>query len=265
MVFILYLLVFLLGGAVGSFLNVLISRSVAGKDWVRGRSQCDHCAQPLSWYDMIPVLSYLVYRGRSRCCGKSLTPQHVIVETLMGSLFVWWLAMGSLFFRLVTEPLATVQPLFWLITGILLSGIFVADLFYGLIPSPFVAAGVVFTLLYRIGLGWAGVYQWRDLALSLAAAVLAWGFFYFLRAVTHEKGMGDGDVILAFLLGLLLGWPRVLVGVLASFVIGAAVSLILVIVGNKKMSSTVPFGPFMIIGTAVALIWGENILHLIAG
>lgn len=260
-----YVLVFMLGAAIGSFLNVLISRSIEGKDWVHGRSRCDVCGTPLAWYDMIPVFSYALYRGRSRCCGKPFSPQHIIVEGLIGSLFVWWLAVGSLFFRLVTEPLATVQPLFWLITGVILLSIFVTDLFYGLIPSPFVTIGAVFTLVYRLGLSSAGAYQWKDFWLSIVSALLAWGFFFFLRAVTRGKGMGDGDVILAFFLGLLLGWPRIAVGILSSFVIGAAVSLILVAFGSKKMRSTIPFGPFMIIGTAVALIWGGEILRLIVG
>ena len=260
-----YLLVFWVGASVGSFLNVLIMRTIQGRDWVRGRSVCDHCGKELHWYEMVPLLSYACYRGRSRCCGRPLSIQHPVVETLVGLLFVWWLTIGSLFFRLVAEPLSTLQPLFWLLLGLILISILVSDLFYGLIPSPFVGAGVVLVLLYRLILAFSGVYQWSDYLFSLGAAAGAWAFFWFLRYVTKEKGMGDGDVILAFLMGLVLGWPKIMIGVLASFVTGSIISLGLVLSGSRKLRSTVPFGPFMIIGIAVALLWGKQLLTLITG
>lgn len=263
--FLTYFLLFMLGASVGSFLNVLISRSIAGKDWVKGRSVCDHCGQSLTWYDTIPVFAFMIYRGKSRCCHKSLSIQHPVVEILTGMLFVWWLAVGSLFFRLVTHPLSTLQPLFWLLTGLILVGIFITDLFYYVIPTYFVGAGVFLVSVYRIILGIAGAYQWRDLGLSFAAATGAWAFFWFLRYITQGKGMGDGDVILAFFLGLLLGWPKTPVGLLLSFVIGAAVSLVLVAGDKKKMKSTVPFGPFMITGTVITLIFGETLLKILWG
>ena len=255
----------MLGASVGSFLNVLISRSIAGKDWVKGRSVCDHCGRNLSWFDTIPVFAYLFYRGRSRCCHKPLSIQHPVVEILTGMLFVWWLAVGSLFFRLVTHPLSTLQPLFWLLIGLVLVGIFITDLFYYVIPTYFVAAGITLVMIYRITLGVAGVYQWHDLWLSIASAIGAWAFFWFLRYITKERGMGDGDVILAFFLGLLLGWPKTPIGLLLSFVIGAAVSLLLVVGRRKKMHSTVPFGPFMIVGTVIALTFGDTLWHMITG
>lgn len=254
-----YILIFFLGAAIGSFLNVMISRSLEGEAWVKGRSRCDHCGKVLAWYDMIPLLSYLAYRGRSRCCRKSLSMQHPIVEALTGTLFVWWLAVGTLFFNLVAEPLSTLQPLFWLLIGLLLTGILVTDLFYGMIPTLFVGAGLVLVILYRVALGWAGVYNWQDLAMAVLAALLSAGFFGLLRILTRGKGMGEGDVILALLLGLLLGWPRMVVGILASFVLGAAVAVVLVALGQKKMGSTVPFGPFMVAGIIVALIYGDQI------
>ena len=92
------LLLFFLGASVGSFLNVLVVRTVEGGDWVRGRSRCDHCQNNLSWYDMVPLLSFLLLRGKSRCCNKPLAMIHPMVEFLMGALFVWWYVMGSVFF-----------------------------------------------------------------------------------------------------------------------------------------------------------------------
>lgn len=253
----------MIGASVGSFLNVLIMRMIEGEDFIKGRSHCDHCRKTLTWYEMIPIVSFLWYRGRSRCCKKPLSYQYPIVEALIGVLFVWWILMGALFFRLVTSPLSTMQPVFWLVIAIILMGIFVTDLFYGLIPSPFVWGGVVLTGLYRIGLVMAGAYQGVDLFLSILSAIGASGFFWLLRSITKGKGMGEGDVILAVLVGFILGWPRVVVGVMSSFIIGAVVAIGLIMVGKKKFGQTVPFGPFMITGIIVGLLWGERVLSLL--
>lgn len=258
-----YIFVFVVGTAIGSFLNVLIMRMIKGENFVTGRSRCDHCKKTLSWYDMIPIVSYCWYKGYSRCCKVRLSLQYPIVESLVGILFVWWLLVGTLFFRLVASPLSTMQPLFWLVIAIILIGIFVTDLFYGLIPSPFVWGGVVLTIIYRVILMMAGVYQGLDLFLSIIVGIGASGFFWLLRYITKGKGMGEGDVILAVFVGILLGWPRVVVGVMSSFILGAVIALILMFFGKKKFGQTIPFGPFMIMGVVVGLLWGEQILTML--
>lgn len=259
-VLLLFILLFVTGTAVGSFVNVMISRSIAGEKWATGRSKCDYCGRTLQWFDLFPIFSYLAYGGKSRCCRKPLSLQHPIVELMFGTLFVWWYFVGSIFFRLMTHPLSIIQPGYWLMIGLILLIIGLTDLFYGLIPTLLVTVGVVMTIIYRLILATAGIYQWSDLGLSLIAAIGAWAFFYSLYIATNKQGMGDGDVVLAFLLGLILGWPKMVVGVLASFVIGAIISLGLIAASKKKMKSTVPFGPFMIAGMVFALIYGNQML-----
>lgn len=265
MLWFIYLTLFLIGTAVGSFLNVLINRSIGGESWVTGRSRCDHCGKPLRWFDLVPVFSYLVYRGKSRCCRKELSLQHPVVEILTGMLFVWWMAIGSAFFQLVTHPLPLVQYGYWLIIGVILLIILAMDLFYGLIPIFFVSAGIVITLIYRLALILSGVYKANDLGLAVISAAGAWLFFRFLRAITKGKGMGEGDEYLAILVGLVLGWPRVLVGIMGSFILGAFIATPLVLFGSKNLKSSVPFGPFMIAATAIALVFGQKILQMIWG
>lgn len=242
---------------------MLIMRMIVGEEFVKGRSHCDHCRKTLAWYEMIPIFSFLFLKGRSSCCKKKLSYQYPIVEVLIGILFVWWVVMGTLFFRLVMSPVSTMQPLFWLVVGVILTGILIADLFYGLIPSPFVWGGVLLTVLYRLSLIFAGVYRGVDLIWSMVSAVGAAGFFWFLRFITKGKGMGEGDVILAVLVGLILGWPRVFVGVMSSFILGALISVLLLVFGKKKFGQTIPFGPFMVLGVLVGLLWGEKILILL--
>lgn len=248
-----YLLIFFLGAAVGSFLNVLVSRTVEGEAWVSGRSRCDHCRKELLWYEMVPLLSYLVMRGRSSCCGKRLSYQHPLVEGLVGLLFVWWVALSSAFFLLVTEPGRTVQPLFWLVTGVILVAIAIADLYYGVIPLPFVLLGAGLAVVYRVILIFGGAYQLPDLGKSLLSAISLSGFYGLLRVVTRGRGMGEGDVWLALYLGLLLSWPRVWIGTMAAFITGAIVGVGLIVFKIKSRKETIPFGPFMVLGALIGL------------
>jgi leader peptidase (prepilin peptidase)/N-methyltransferase len=257
-----YVLIFFLGAAVGSFLNVLVNRTVEGGDWVTSRSACDYCGKTLAWFDMVPVLSFLWYRGRSRCCKKPLSYQHLVVETLVGVLFVWWVALSAAVFRLVSGPGATVQPLFWLVTGIILLAILVADLYYGVIPLPFLFLGTALVLMYRGVLVIGGDYQLLDLGRSVVTALGAAGFYQGLRVITKGKGMGEGDVWLAGYLGLVLGWPRMLPATMLAFILGATVGVILLVSKRKTMKQTLPFGPFMILGAAIALRWGERIVEI---
>lgn len=115
--FLVTLLLFFLGTIVGSFVNVVIHRSIEGEQWIKGRSKCDHCGKVLPWYDMFPLLSYFVLQGKSRCCHKPLSISHPVVEFLTGILFVWWYWGGTFFFQLAQAPFSVVQPFFWLIAN----------------------------------------------------------------------------------------------------------------------------------------------------
>jgi prepilin signal peptidase PulO-like enzyme (type II secretory pathway) len=258
-----FVLVFFLGASIGSFVNVLIDRSIAGKDWVKARSICDHCRKQLSWYDMIPLFSYWFYGGKSRCCKKPLSLRHPIVEGLFGALFVWWLAIGFLFFRLATAPLSLVQPVFWLTIAILLVIIAMADFLYGVILMMPIWLGIAWVLLYRVVLLSFGAYSPRDFGLMLLYAAGAYCFLWSLRVVTRGRGMGDGDPYLIFLTTLLVGPSRALMAVLLAFVLGAVVGLILIASGVKQRHESMPFGPFIVMGAGAALLWGETLIRLI--
>lgn len=254
-----FCLTFFLGASVGSFVNVLIDRTILGENWVSGRSHCDKCGKTLAWYDMVPVLSFLTYRGKSRCCKKRLTNRYPIVEILVGLLFVWWLAVGFWFFRLVSAPLSMVQPGFWLITGILLAILALSDLFYGVVLMPVVWIGSVLTLLYRAVLWYYGAHQLFDLQMAVVLGIAFYTFFWLLYKLTKGRGMADGDMYVALYMGLLLGWPRGMVAMILSFVIGASVGVILITTKIRSRKDTLPFVPFMVTGILVALVWGTQI------
>lgn len=248
---------FIMGAAVGSFINVVISRSLVHEQWVKGRSYCDHCRKPLRWFDMFPLLSYLALGGRSRCCHQKLSISHPVVEFLTGTLFVWWFWGGSLFFQLTKAPFQIIQPAFWLIVGLLLLIIFFIDLWYMIIPDWAVGGLFVITLLYRLALTITGVMIREDLFFTLLASAVIGLFFFLLWKI---KGMGFGDVKFSVSMALLLGWPLILVGLFLSFIIGALVGVAAVLLKKKTLKQAIPFGPFLVIGTVMTLVFGDQLI-----
>lgn len=249
-------LLFYLGAIFGSFLNVLVVRTIGGESWVTGRSHCDYCRRQLKWYENIPIFSFLWLKGRCHSCRKPIGATHWLLEVLTGVLFVWWWWGGFLFFKLTQHPLTILQPLFWLVVGMLLLTIFISDLKYLLILDSAVTGLFIVALLYRTYLFAAGIMQpndwWQMWLISLAALT----FFVLLNLLTKGKGLGMGDVKLIFPLGLLLGWPRLLVAIQVAFLVGALVGVAMIGLKVTKLKQPIAFGPFLILGTVAALLWG---------
>ncbi len=250
---------FILGASVGSFLNVMVYRSMRDQDWVSSRSKCDHCGQKLKWFDNLPLLSYLLLRGKSRCCRQSLGLTHPVVELLTGSLFVWWFWGGTLFFKLVQSPLSTLQPIFWLLVGVLLIGILIADWLYMIIPDLLVGALILMAFFYRAILVSLGAMQPLDLLYMFLSTLSLAAFFAGLWLVTKGRGLGFGDVKYAVAMGLILGWPRILVAVFLAFILGSLVSLFLIFLKKKQFGQRIAFGPFLVVGTVLALVMGSQL------
>jgi len=204
----------------------LIKKKKLG-DW----SVCDFCGKQLNWFDNIPVISWLVLKGKSRCCGKKLPISYPLVELLVGILFLFnhnifgYFIIVFLVFSAFFDLKWMILPDFSTVILILLSLFFVKDISF--------------------------VY----------AAIGAAGFLYLLYLITKGKGMGFGDVKLAVFMGLFLGWPKIIVAFYVAFIVGAIVGLISIILKKKKLKSEIPFGPFLIFGTLVAWWWGKFVIN----
>jgi len=242
-------LVGVFGLCLGSFANVLIYRlnaDRAPKFW-QGRSLCPKCKHGLSWADNIPLLSFVVLRGKCRYCKKSISWQYPVVELTMAVAFVcgWGL----------TSQLGVLGRLGVLGIEVCLIVIFFSDLKYQLIPDEMIATGAAIRAISHIsnirGLGW-------DIVTGLGTAVV----FVFVFFLTKQKGLGFGDVKLAFLMGLLLGWPKILVALWSAFILGGGVAVILLLLKRTTFSARIALGPFLVIGVAVAALWSERILAL---
>lgn len=250
---------FVLGAVIGSFISVVILRSISGEDWVNGRSRCDTCKTVIAWYDNIPLVSFAVLRGKCRYCKEPILPLHPMVEVLTGVLLVWWYWGGLIFFQLTQTPLSILQPLFWLAVGLLLIYLFIIDLNYMILPDKPVFLLLIIAILYRVLLVGTGIMQVSDLYSTLLAAVASFAFFFALWFFTKGRGMGFGDVKLVVPLALLLGAQKMLICLFLAFIIGAVAGILLILFGKSKMKTAIPFGPFLILGTALSLIWGDAV------
>ncbi len=253
---------FIMGTVWGSFLNVVIIRSGKGKSFIKGRSQCDKCKHQLAWKDNIPLVSFLFLGGKCAYCHKKISIMNPVMELLTGVFFVWWFWVGFGFFRLVGSPWSVVQPMFWLIVGLVFIVIFVVDLLYMIIPfwlNLFLFSTV---MVYKIFLVSTGNMQSFDFAMALMSGISLALFFVVANMITKKikgvDGFGLGDVYLAPSLGLILGWPKILPAIMSSFVIGSIVGIFLLIRRDKKFGDYLPFGPFLILGTVIGLLFGQT-------
>jgi len=277
-----YYLIFAIGACWGSFLNCLIYRWEQGQKLNQGRSFCPKCRHQLGFWDLVPVLSFIFLRRKCRYCQKPIAWQYLAVEIATGLIFV---LIFNFKFLICQEPLASLAVIpselrnqflifnfknwielfyYWFVASCLLV-IFIYDLKHYIIPDKAVYSAIIVVFLFRI-LNLFGnlkleIRNYDPLLNSLLAAVVAFGFFFCIWAISRGRYMGFGDVKLAFLMGLFLGWPNVLLAFFTAFLSGALVGVGLMILGRKKMRSQVPFGPFLIFGAFLAWFWGGPIIN----
>lgn len=238
---------FLLGLCVGSFLNCVVWRLNHDCSPLRGRSFCPKCKHKLGWKDNIPLLSFVLLRGKCRYCRSPISWQYPIVELATGILAVVSFQLS------VVRGESSLSTVYYLLITFTLIAIFVSDLRYQTIPDEIVYPSMVLAVIFHL----RGVPQAQPhLGGVLLSAFGAAGFFYFLVLITHGRGMGTGDVKLVALMGLVLGWPKIVVALFLAFLTGAVVGVILLVMGKKKANSHIPFGPFLTAATLISLFWG---------
>ncbi len=247
--------IFVLGLFIGSFINVLADRLPRNESVIKSRSRCDKCKKTLKWYDLIPLLSFIILKGKCRYCSIPLSFYYPIIEFTTGTMF----AITTLFvvnnFQL---PITNYQLLITLIYHLFIISslivIFFADLKYGIIPDKIIFPAIFVSLLYII----LNTYY----LIPILSAVGAGLFFLLLFLITKGHGMGFGDVKFSFLIGLILGFPNIIVSLYVAFLTGAIVGCILIIWRKKRLFGTaIPFGPFLVIGTLTAIFFGDTLIQ----
>lgn len=234
-----YFFVFLFGLIVGSFLNCVIYRLETGRSFLQGRSFCPHCKHQLSFWDLIPVFSFLFLGGKCRYCYQKISWQYPLVE----------LATGIIFFQTATMVSNISTGVYLLLIIPFLVVIFVYDLKHYIIPDKVIYPAIAIV----------GIFNFQ--IINFLSAILAASFFLVIVLASRGKGMGIGDIKLAFFMGLFLGWPSILVALFLAFLTGAIIGTGLIISKNKTLKSEVPFGPFLVVGTFIALFYGNQIIN----
>lgn len=250
---------FCFGAIIGSFLNVVILRLPQGQS-LNGRSHCTKCRHTLGFLDLAPLLSFVFLRGRCRFCKTKISWRYFILEAVTGLLFA-----AAFYYLQPTGFGPLVQLLkYWLVLAVLVV-VFVIDLEHFLILDEviFPAAGAVIFL--NIILDFClkiNIFSLQSNFISgtLAAAVL-WLLFFSAWYFSKGLWLGFGDVKLAVLLGLILGWPLILVGFMLAVMLGGMVSLFLLAFSGKTLKSHIPFGTFLALGSVLALFYGDKLLN----
>ncbi len=260
------LVIGIIGVIIGSFLNVVIHRVPLGKSIVSPPSACPACGTEIRPYDNIPVLSWLLLRGKCRTCREPISIRYPLVEIATGALY-FGIALVTLPAILdapgprvaVAAALAALAYLYLAATAVALALI---DLDVHRLPDAIVLPSYLVALVL---FGAASVVSGDFSALVRAViAMAALAIAYFLMAIVYPGGMGMGDVKLAGLLGIYLGWVGwgpLIVGALAAFVLGGIFGIILMLVGRATRKTGIPFGPWMLAGALLGIVFGSFALE----
>ena len=242
-----YVLILLLGLSLGSFLNVIIFRFNSSKNVINGRSECLNCGKTIRWFDLVPILSYLILKGHCRNCDQEISPLYPIVEISTAITLLLFFINTSLSFYLS------------LLTGlilILLVAIIFLDLRYFIIPDKIVI------LLALLAIGARLLDHSNNIWLLLTSSLGLTAFFAILFLVSKGKWIGFGDVKLIFVIGLILGYPLGLVSIVFSVWAAALFSIILLLIKKATPKTEIPFGTFLSIMTIIFIIFNNGLQNI---
>lgn len=241
-----YFILVILGLAVGSFLNVVIYRLPRDLDFAKGRSFCPHCRHSLGASDLIPLLSFIMLRGRCRYCRKPISWQYPLVEILTALIFVViYLRFGL-----------SANFFVYLINSLFLLVIFMIDLKNYLILDSITLPAIVLAFIFNL------LIVKSALSAMVIAGIIGGGFFLLQFLLSQGKWIGGGDIRLGFLIGIMLAdWEKLIVALFFAYLVGAIFGIILMVSGKKSLKSKIPLGTFLSLATLVVLLWGETILN----
>lgn len=294
---------FLIGAFLGSFVLCMADRSLT-KETFFGRSFCPKCKKTLKWYDLFPIFSYLLLKGKCRFCHKKIPLEYLLVELLMGGLIALLFSQqihsdviksiiqisswGGLFKSYLIPVILTTT--FKAFTICVFVAVFITDIKTYLIPDrityPSIVAVFLFYILFipfnifqlylvlsKSPVGkfllppysnyfWLHAYQISEpFIFSLLGALIIGLFFATLIFITKGRGMGGGDLKLGIFIGLALGFPNCIVALMLAFFLGSIVGGGLLLLKRKHFGQVIPFGPFLSIGSLIALFWADQIIR----
>ncbi len=287
---VIFIYLFIFGAFAGSFLNLISDRLPNGRKIVFGRSICDFCKKTLGIKNLIPVFSYLYQKGKCSFCKKKLSLYYPFSELLTGAVFMLAGHLSGFSYSVTSQ--SALLLFYYIIIFCFFVVMLLTDLKYCLILNVVIIPAIIFSLLTSIlfraldlGSMYSNLkndplgfyllktdyfknhllYSLKDLGYVLLGAIMIALFFQFLIFITKGRGMGDADVKLGFLIGLVNGFPMAFLAVFLGYVIGAVYSVGLMILKRKTMKDAIPFGPFLITGSILAFLFGTEIWRWYTG
>ena len=241
----------LFGLVIGSFLNVVIDRLPAGESIAFPPSHCSSCKHHLALKDLVPVVSYAFLKGRCRYCGEHITLRIPIVEASTA------IAFGLLFLKFKLSPEFAIALFYFCV----LLAIAVIDLEKQIILLTMVIPSIALAIIFSLLLPHSSVIPQIKSALIGGGIGLGVMLLIFILAYVryHGAGFGFGDVYLGALMGVILGSPKIVVGILSAVYVGGIIAIALVATRKKGIKQAIPFGEFLVLGTYIAFIWGTPI------
>lgn len=237
----------ILGGLIyGSFLNVLLWRLPQGQG-INGRSHCRACGHTLAWHDLVPVLSFLWLRARCRYCGTKIHPRYPVIELTTG------VVLGVYFF--IQQPPVNLESVLTVVGLLILTSLFFFDLFYLILPDVITIPGIIVFALALVHNPNPTPYLLTGLLMALFFAILYW--------ISRGKQLGFGDVKLALLIGLMLGYPLGFIAMVSGIWAGALVGLSLMFAGRATRKDSLPLGAFLSAASLITIIFSHEILDLV--
>jgi leader peptidase (prepilin peptidase)/N-methyltransferase len=242
------LLVAAFGLAFGSFFNVVIYRLPLSQSLVRPGSRCPVCGHPLSWYENVPIASYLALGGRCRACRTRISIVYPIIEVTAAAVaIVSYLHYGA-------SPVFVARVLF----AFALIVLFVIDLQHRILPNVITVPGIVAGLAFSL----VGPPGWMSSLVGIAiGGGLLFGIAEAYRLVRHEEGLGMGDVKMGAMVGAFLGWQLTLLALVLSSFLGSIIGVGVIVARKGDMKYALPFGSFLALAALVASLWGEPIVR----
>ena len=243
-----FVIIFILGLLIGSFLNVVIYRLPLNKSIIFPASHCPNCDTKLKYYDLIPILSYISTKGKCRYCGEKISLQYPIVELLTALLFL----LTFLKYGLNTEFI-----IFSILIGSLIVISFI-DIKYQIIPNE-----ITFSFI-PIGLIISLIFNHICFINSLLGLIIPAGLLL-LIAFIYKKGMGIGDVKLIGMIGVFIGWKFALISIFIGALIGSIYGIYMMVTDKMTRQTRIPFGPFISLGAIVMILYGDILINWYIG
>lgn len=238
----LYIIVFIYGIIIGSFVNVCICRIPKKESVVKVRSHCESCGYQLKWYDLVPLFSYLCLGGKCRKCRAKISVQHPIIEVLNGFLYILVLSVCGL----------SIESLLYCLAGSALLALSVIDFRTYEIPVGF-----------NVFIGALGIVRvitdYTNWSLYLIGFVAVSAFLYVLYIISKGRAIGGGDIKLMAVCGLLLGWKLIILAFFIGCIMGSVIHVIRMKISGEE--HVLAMGPYLSMGVMTAALWGNTFLN----